>query len=103
MTAFTDLLSATATVSRNSDGSGMVEQGDVSVMPVMPVGQRLVEELDLNALREPVQTFCGDEDVLEGDRLVIAGTTYEVRWVGTWPWDDSDEYLHIVAEVNRHA
>lgn len=98
MSAFNDFLTATAVVWRNPDGVGMVERDSVSVMPVMPVGQRLIEQLHLNSLREPWQTFCADEDVLEGDQLVISSTTYIVRWVGTWPWSDSVRYLHIIAE-----
>lgn len=103
MGAFEDVLTATAAVYRNADGAGMVAQGNVSVMPLMPVAQELIEQLNLEALRKPWQTFCGAEDIQEGDRLEIATVRYYVRWVGAWPWAAAETFLHVVVEESQHT
>lgn len=101
----TEWMTETCSVYRNADGSSLVLEGTASCMPMMPVGQELLEQVDLNSLREPWQTFVADDDIEEGDVLELGTTRYHVRWAGLWPWPYGDEgsFKHVICEESKHV
>ncbi len=71
----------------------------LAIMPLMPVGSDLTTLPALTSPREAKETYCPEADVREGDRLVVAGTEYVIRWVGEWPWFDEEEnFLRLAVE-----
>jgi hypothetical protein len=70
---------------------------DILIMPLMPAGEDIRAEVALNSPREAKETYCREEDIIEGDHLVVDGVEYIIRWVGEWPWPDVSEYFHRLA------
>jgi len=70
---------------------------DILIMPLMPAGEDIRAEAALNSPREAKETYCREEDIIEGDHLVVEGVEYIIRWVGEWPWPDASEDFHRLA------
>jgi len=72
----------------------------LAILPLMPASEEIVQTLGLNSPRKALETYCQDADVEEGDQLIVGGTAYVVRFRGSWPWDGSSGFMHLVVEEN---
>lgn len=91
-----DFCTVTASTKRNVDAGGgrktakITHLTSLAITPLWPASEGTIRTLNLNSPREAKECYHvpadGDDlpDVLEGDDLVIAGTTYPIRFVGEW-------------------
>ena len=105
MATFGDFLTVSASTQRPAaDGSGLAANlAAVSIMPLMPLDAAVVERLDIRSARESKVTYCNTADIIEGDRLVVAGVAYIVQAVAEWPWDrdGGNEFLELVVHEQK--
>lgn len=82
-------------------GAQVTHLTSILIMPLMPAGEDIRAEVALNSPREAKETYCCEDDIIEGDHLVVKGVEYIIRWVGEWPWPDASENFHrlVVEEV----
>ena len=104
----------TASTKRNSDlgsgkrGAAAANLSSLLVTPLWPVGEEVVNLLELNSPREYKVCYhvpaAGSAlpDVVEGDILVHGGADYPIRYAGEWPDlsnDDVPSLMLVVQEV----
>lgn len=82
----------------------------ILITPLWPLSPETRNTVALNSPREAKECYhvpatgVALPDVVEGDRLVVAGTEYPVLYVAEWTGDDSDlPCLHIVVQEIKRA
>lgn len=74
----------------------------VAVVPLLPVGQDLIQEASLKNPREAKVTYAFADsdnvlpDIMEGDLLVVSGTEYLVNYVKEYPRPEGGSFLEIL-------
>lgn len=111
--SYNQLAVETATTQRNVDGSGMTAHlSGLAVTMAYPVSAELVSDAGLEgAAREFKQVFARKQvhldggvtvdqmpDIVEGDNLILNGTTYRVRSAAEW-----DGNLHLIVGQTKGA
>ena len=93
----------TASTKRETISNGLssleTNIASMNIYPLMPLDATLQNYAGLD-WRETFQTFVdGDEDVLEGDVLVVDDVEYPIRAVEEWPWQGSYRKRLLVEQV----
>lgn len=103
-----DAATVTASTKRSPAVSGgkvaspATHLASVLIVPLLPVGQDLIQEASLQNPREAKVTYVfADEDnvlpdITEGDLLVVSGTEYLVNYVKEYPRPTVGSFLEIL-------
>ena len=70
----------------------------IKIVPPMPVDQEIRERYDIQSPRQVWVTYAQEQDVLEGDILLLSGNSTEFQVSGVGPWPGDDEFLEIIYE-----
>jgi hypothetical protein len=103
-TSFDKLASVTASTKRSPSVSGgkraapVTNLTGVAVWPLTVVDAEIAYRLNLEAPHELLQTFTEEDDIQEGDFLVVGSDEYPVRAVADWPWRPGDKRLVLILE-----
>lgn len=102
----------TASTKRSTDGDTPAAYlASLLITPLWPLSPETRNTMALNSPREAKECYhvpvAGGAlpDVVEGDRLVVAGTEYPVLYAAEWAGIDADDIpcLHIVVQEIKRA
>jgi hypothetical protein len=94
-------------VSGGRVGSPTTKLPALFIVPLLPVGADLVEELQLQNPRELKETCAFANvnnvlpDVAEGDILTVAGVDYLVYYVKEYTRPSEGSFLHILVSLRK--
>lgn len=96
-------------VSGGKVGSPATNLTSLLIVPLLPVGQDLIQEASLQNPREAKVTYAFADsdnvlpDVAEGDLLVVGGTEYLVNYVKEYPRPTVGSFLEILVLQRKVA
>lgn len=91
-----------AILSGDLRGEPVAYLSGLKCMRLMPLDPELRHSIEIDTPHELLQTFIeGNDDIIEGDILVIGASEYPIRSCAGYPWQGTTRFRLVVEDLKR--